>query len=49
MALLGDIGDLASGKTSLSIDVPPSTIIYLSLGVFVAVLLSVIIANELTK
>lgn len=49
MALLGDIKNLASGQTAIQIDVPPTTIIYLSLGIFLAVLLAVFIANEISK
>lgn len=49
MALIGDIKNLASGETALQVDVPLSSIVYLSIGIFVAVLLSVILANEITK
>lgn len=46
---LQNLSDLIAGKTAIQVDVPTSTIIYFSIGIFVAVLLAVILANQISK
>lgn len=46
---LQNISDLIAGKTAIKSQIETQSLVFLSLGIFLAVLLGVIIANEITK
>lgn len=46
---LNDLSNIISGKSSVQVEVPVLNIVYISIGILVAVFLGIILANQVTK